>query len=432
MYNINNLQYSIISSDDLLFRKRKIAAILLCLTFYVISIGFDPLSGRYGNEASGLNFLKPIAYVMIATIIILITARQGVFYTLNSVPIVYWIAYFWFFCTIFWSASPMTTFSRLGMSICVTVITFSAFKYAGKDIALKYIGIMLGVIIILDVCTSVLISNARHVAGERDENLVGLWRGLHSHKNVAGSIAAIVLFYYYYIGTKFKKFNLIVMAMSLVMIYFSGSKTALGMTVITMVIAEILTRLKRGANTALGFMFVVFSICVTIVSYLHSVNGGFVAELLSNKTNLTGRVHLWNIMIDYWSRNPWGAGFEAFWGVGEKSPALAYVNSAEDFALTVHHGHNGYLDILASSGTVGLLMVFFATIFSPLWMALSRSAMPKELSKFAVSCILFYMLHNLLESSMFRGERVPWFFLNIAICLCYTYKIRETDNRHGV
>ncbi|HEX4079749.1 MAG TPA: hypothetical protein VHX61_12845 [Rhizomicrobium sp.] len=57
---------------------------------------------------------------------------------------------------------------------------------------------VLAVVLLINWASIPLVHNAIHLAGETDPGLVGDWRGLYFHKNIAGSVSAMtaILFFF--------------------------------------------------------------------------------------------------------------------------------------------------------------------------------------------------------------------------------------------
>ena len=61
----------------------------------------------------------------------------------------------------------------------------------GPERAFRYWRIVLAVILLVNWISIPLIATARHLPGEIDPGLVGDWRGLYGHKNIAGAVCAM-------------------------------------------------------------------------------------------------------------------------------------------------------------------------------------------------------------------------------------------------
>jgi O-antigen ligase len=108
--------------------------------------------------------------------------------------------------------------------------------------------------------------------------------------------------------------------------------------------------------------------------------------------NLTGRVPLWQALIEQVWQHPWlGAGFAAFW-----SP----VNISE-LASTAVAGrasaHNGYLEELVNTGVVGLT-ILLAFCLGTLTVALRRGRRGDPLGWLLFLFMVFYLLLNLTNA----------------------------------
>jgi O-antigen ligase len=83
---------------------------------------------------------------------------------------------------------------------------------------------------------------------------------------------------------------------------------------------------------------------------------------------------------------------------------------ADNFISGLNQSHNGYLDILLETGTVGFIVVLGFLL--SLCDAIDRSWRKRaDVAILLLSLTLFCSFHNLLESSLTRGFAVPWIVL---------------------
>ena len=81
-----------------------------------------------------------------------------------------------------------------------------------------------------------LIHDAVHQADDLEAGLAGAWRGLHSHKNMAGSVAAAatVMFFYFALETK-RRSDILLCAASAFFLVMTRSKSSLGLLPVALV-----------------------------------------------------------------------------------------------------------------------------------------------------------------------------------------------------
>ncbi len=80
-----------------------------------------------------------------------------------------------------------------------------------------------------DLISVVLVHNAIHQPDDLEAGLAGAWRGLHSHKNMAGSVAAsaVAMFFYFWLDTR-RRSDLLFCLASLLFLVMTRSKSSWG------------------------------------------------------------------------------------------------------------------------------------------------------------------------------------------------------------
>ncbi len=103
------------------------------------------------------------------------------------------------------------------------------------------------------------------------------------------------------------------------------------------------------------------------------------------------------------------------------------------FISAANQGHNGYLDILLTTGVVGLILffIFMMTTFlygtRSLYYNKVNSANNAGAIEFLLHIIFAAVSYNITESSFLRGPSILWFFFVLA----YFIFIREQYRNPG-
>jgi O-antigen ligase len=79
----------------------------------------------------------------------------------------------------------------------------------------------------------------------------------------------------------------------------------------------------------------------------------------------------------------------------------------------MNEAHNGYLDVLAQTGIVGLLVFGFFVVSGFLILLFTRQEEPSVWKWFAMYLTLGMLLYNITETTFFRGT--DW-LLFVAMC----------------
>ena len=184
--------------------------------------------------------------------------------------------------------------------------------------------------------------------------------GVHGLKNLAGEFLYMAM-PVFFIGildrsiSRSRSAALFALLTAAGMLVASQSKTAIGAGLIAtaFVLGSRVARSKR-------YRAVFWSLSVPLaLSLVLLVFQGDLAETLSNlygDPTLTGRDQLWQFALSKYESSPLtGVGYGALWGVGPQLQ-LAF-GERQILAGVVNEAHNGYIDILAQTGIVGLLLL---------------------------------------------------------------------------
>jgi exopolysaccharide production protein ExoQ len=126
---------------------------------------------------------------------------------------------------------------------------------------------------------------------------------------------------------------------------------------------------------------------------------------------LTGRVPLWQALIEQVWQHPWlGAGFAAFWNPLNISRVIPSDVSVQTSA------HNGYLEELLNTGVVGLTLLL-AFCLGTLTVALRRARRGDPLGWLVFLFMVFFLLLNLTNALTQEYFQPPFVIILIALGL---------------
>jgi O-antigen ligase len=314
-----------------------------------------------------------------------------------------------------WSDHPEVTFRRavgLFANTAVIVICIAVLSKTRPAV----LTIFMALLIALSVNLATL---AMPVAFDS----LGHFRGAVGHKNVLGPIAASAIF----IGlTAFplvkdlRSRGLVVLFLMLwgAVLALTASKTAAALVLATPAIYLGTALTSRLMNMSFGITAVLnLTICAAVLGLAGGMLGYSpfdVVEHLGGDPTFTNRTEIWNFMIAIIRDNILaGHGFGAVWGVGSEALNL---RSPYSFIHTLNTGHNGYLDILAALGVVGLLLWAIQVFLFGTLAENMRDIDPIGF-RFIWWVMIFFTLHNLLESSLAVPFAWLWTLAVIALAL---------------
>ena len=236
------------------------------------------------------------------------------------------------------------------------------------------------------------------------------WNGLYTHKTGLGHTAALcslLCLHSFMTGAGRSALTMMYLVLSLLVTALSLSATsyvALAAAVVIYIVA-----VKRGLSGAtisqrkdaviLGSAFIAFG---AIVAYAFVE---LILNILGRDITLSGRTDIWQGVLEMVKEKPaLGYGFFAAW----RSDQVAYV--LERVWIWTPSAHNSYLQCLVDLGIVGLVL-FLGYLFQTCinWGKCYIRYGGEFLLVTGISLgVLLFM--GMLESSLFKGQQVNWFF----------------------
>lgn len=189
-----------------------------------------------------------------------------------------------------------------------------------------------------------------------------VWSGVLNSKNQLGFWAAVGVLLYITLSDSVhtvpgKLLCFLMAALSLVVLVFSHSATSL---LVMIVAGSIALYLFMAARFQLGFvrMTVLAVLMVAIVGIV--ISNISTAELVGRSGDLTGRGEVWRQTWDLIMQRPaTGYGYGVLWFPSSETEWIQ--ESLTDFTWTVHHAHNGFLQVASEVGlplaVIALLMI---------------------------------------------------------------------------
>lgn len=233
-----------------------------------------------------------------------------------------------------------------------------------------------------------------------------LFKGIHVHKNTAGAVFALSLIAFFIL---LNNFYLKFLSCS-ILFYFlilSGSKTSLALTVFCIAFLIVVNSLNKSGYTIFFIIKSMTILTFTVLAIYIGVDDLFfaVGDAYGDRT-FTGRSIIWEYVYEKFKERPLvGWGYGSFWGLGNISPALF---DGGDFIALFGQAHNGYLDLATQIGVIGLFICIFShlSIFIALFGSLGQG--DNQYINFVFSVVTFFILHNLLESTILMPFSILW------------------------
>lgn len=261
-------------------------------------------------------------------------------------------------------------------------------------------------------------ADAIHQSGEFESQHAGYWRGLYTHKNIAGPIMTAIAFAGVYLARRGMHASGIIIAIAaLLFIANTGSKTSLILA--PAVVMMVLLPSSMGLRGLAAFAV----LTAMIVTHAFTIGTVFSTTLdailrsVDPVTTYTGRIEIWEFAKPYLFQSPWtGYGYDGFW----KSDLVKLGEQPFDRAWDprgVVHGHNGYLDFALIAGIPMLMVLIWVTVLAPVFDYLRTPRKHENilLSDLMFMIVAFTVMNAALESFFFRRADPVWLTLVIAL-----------------
>lgn len=387
-----------------------LAGIAFTVFLLLVFVGLEPFAPRadvssYGGVSSQGDSLRQITYVGAFGLIVLAALLQQGMAAVRAIPVSIALLLGWCLASALWSPQPDVVIRRAGLEVIIVLSIFLGIETLGAARAFAVFKWLLLAILVINWLSVPVIPAARHFASEVDTALIGNWRGLYGHKNIAGAVCAITAMIFLF--GRHGRGNWIGILVALAATGFlvmSQSKSSLGFLPLA-VAAGLAYRLswRDGLSRAILLMVTIlmlFGLGLATIFYSDEIS-----RMLSDPREFTGRSAIWAAELAYIADHPFlGHGFGTFADSGGLSPLHGYVN--DDWVETVSHGHNGYLQLLVTIGGIGFVLAMAALVVRPLlrFWDLARD----DFRPLLFALFVFTILHNMMESDFLEGDGVSW------------------------
>ena len=353
------------------------------------------------------------------------------------------LLFVWFAASTTWAIDPAASQRRflltlIGLVICIAV-RLGLPQARDRNAAIAW---ACAILVLIDLASWI-------VAPAASMTELGL-AAIHNHKNTLGAAAlfiALVVAPYAAAQTAPGRRLLWwgVLAGDIALLIASRSKTSIGLTVVAALMIPVVLGMA-GLRARL-----LWSLAAGLLASLVAAGFGWLAWCGLNgldplwpiqQLNFTHRTDVWRFLIGEIGKTPLrGVGFGSFWDV---DPAVQpSLKTDEWFAkpdAPTNEAHNGYLDLIATTGAIGLAG---AVILLARWiwggLAMIRAARrpvsqhAADLSPYAVFLGLFpliFFIHNWMESSYFTDDS-PYGLIILLVGVDIDLRLRRSASGPG-
>jgi O-antigen ligase len=303
-----------------------------------------------------------------------------------------------------WSEYPDLTIRRGSHEILEAItLALLAACFSNPNVVLAIFFRAFFIICCLDLFSSAVFPDSFTAIG---------FAGIHGHKNTAGQFYFVAL-PLFLMGTLYKVVSgnrllaLFSLVSGAVVLVLTQSKTSLGAIFVGLTLL-LLTRALSHRSPAFRAPLILFcfiGLLCTIAAII-SWAPAELLEMLVGDPTLTGRDQIWNYAGGKFDSSPFvGVGYGAIWQVG---PAIESALKGRGLFFVFNEAHNGYLDIAAQLGVLGILclLIFLtATLLNAVsyWATIEKSTFCGA-GAFAIYIFWGLVLYNATESFYFQAS----------------------------
>jgi O-antigen ligase len=406
------------------FSERRIAMIIASALFTILLVSFRPfqptgaLAGPDSLPAEGGDIVNQVGFLSLGLVAIFSLFTYVEPRKLLGLLSPWWLLLILLFMLSVFHAREPDAAMRAAIFTLMGIVSIAAVIVLPRDgDAFSTVMACAGSVVVgLSFIGLVILPNeAMHTFADGVEpEFAGLWRGVFSHKNIAGPVMACLSFGGLYLWRRgWTRSGLLLFAGAMIFMVNTGSKTTAGLVPLSILIVMMPTLIGMRLLTPI---LVALTLLVTALATLGIV---FIEPLkefanwLVPGINYTGRTTLWAFAGEHIAERPWfGYGFQSFWG----SPIVQYKELFFDDEWDIRgivHGHNGYLDIAIQMGLPAMIVTAITFLVAPL-RDYMRVPLYKEnvyLADFFMMVVLFTTLDAFLETFFLRRADPVWLLL---------------------
>jgi exopolysaccharide production protein ExoQ len=394
------------------------------LVLLLIIVGLTPfdtrtaaaIAARDAASASG-DMLRQVVFLGTFGMIVYGALRKHGVLAIRAVPVLIAMLLLWCLVSALWTDEPAVVARRAVLCAIFVSSMLLAVDTIGAERTIALWRTTIGAIILLDIASCLVIHNAVHQPDDLEAGLAGAWRGLHSHKNMAGSVAAsaVVMFFYFALESR-KRSDILLCLAAFFFLIMTRSKSSLGLLPVALTAGWLYrvssqSRLDRLIAAVAAVLFVLgFGLLVTL-------EWQTIARFLEDPQHFTGRAEIWSAEVAFIKDHPlFGSGFGTFGNTGVRSPIYFYVGRG--WVSEIGEGHSGYLEMLVTLGGIGFLIGMSALVIQPFaqfWRA--ERAASSRLNAMLFTLFVFDVLHNFMESDFVQVTSAQWGQMLVVIAL---------------
>ncbi len=360
-------------------------------------------------------------FVYLTSLLLLIARKKGSVRTLIRDPLI-WTLPLMALLSFLWSDFPPNSKRR-----AITTIQTSYFGlYVASRFTLRQQLQMLGWAFGIITIFSFLFCLAFPGTGIESGANPGAWRGPFTQKNILARfmvLSTIVFLLLALDNPKYPKISWGLFGFSLLMVLLTGSKTALLLCLMVIVLLPFYKMLRKKDTLIIPVVILSILIGSSIAIYVTN-NWVEILAALGRDPSLSGRTSLWELALEQIEKRFWlGYGYQSFWldGGGAK-----IIWSQEGYKPP--HAHNGFINISLELGVLGLTLFLLVIISSYLRSIVWLRTHHATVDLLPIYYLTFFFMYNHSESTIIEANSLFWALLvSISLSMKRTRSIRYPD-----
>ena len=373
---------------------------------------------QLADVTTGNETLTYAAFGCIAVLAVTLAMRDNMQGLLTLLSPGYILFAGWIVATVLLSLDPGTSIKRLALAVCVIAVAASLLLLPkSQNELLRWISV--ATLALLAICYLGLLlapNLSIHLASDAQEPaLAGDWRGPFGHKNMAAAVMAMLLFLGIYIARSGAWLaGATVVGLTVLFLVNAEGKSSLALCLAVLALTSLTTMVRSFWLRAVMLLMPLLLLNLLGVGTVMSDSLAAIAKNLPLDSSFTGRTDIWTFALQAAQlRLPTGYGFAAFWG----GSAVQNLPKGMEWAATAAHSHNGYLDIMLTTGVPGLVLLIIVLVIAPLrdFQAADRGGNNGPLAMALLRIWLFGLYLSALESFFLDRVDPIWFTFLVAV-----------------
>ncbi|MDW6025786.1 O-antigen ligase [Mesorhizobium sp. BAC0120] len=405
------------------FSERRIATIIASLLFTVMLVSFRPfqptgaLESQDADPAAGGDIVNQVGFLSLGLLAIFSLLCYVDRRKLAALLSPWWLLLLGFFFLSVVNATDPAAGTRAAIFTLMGIISMAAVISLPRDAESFSYVIAIGGFTVVGLSYFGLVAlpnQAMHTAFEVESEHAGLWRGIFSHKNVAGPVMACLSFGGLYLWRRgWTRAGGLLFVAAMVFVFNTGSKTTAGLVplAILFVMMPSLIGMRLLTPILVAATLIVTALATLGIVFIEPLKE--LANELAPGLDYTGRTTLWAFAGEMIAQRPWlGYGFQSIWGTPLVQDRPLWFDDAWDIRGIVH-GHDSYLDIALSMGLPATVVAAITFMLVPIrdYMRVPLYRENVYLGDLFMMVTLFISLNGFLETFFLRRADPVWLFL---------------------